>query len=55
MELDKKASGSLTNLVANSDKFTKQAKDKVIKNFTDMSKKSSKLSNETKKHHDNQF
>ncbi len=48
MELDKKASGSLTNLVANSDKFTKQAKDKVIKNFTDMSKKSSKLSNEQK-------
>ncbi|RUT55254.1 phage tail tape measure protein, TP901 family, core region [Clostridium botulinum] len=48
MELDKKASGSLTNLVANSDKFTKQAKDKVLKNFTDMSKKSSKLSNEQK-------
>ncbi|MCW6059785.1 phage tail tape measure protein [Clostridium sporogenes] len=48
MELDKKASGSLTNLVANSDKFTKQAKDKALKNFSDMSKKSSKLSNEQK-------
>ncbi|MHB9924823.1 phage tail tape measure protein [Clostridium botulinum] len=48
MELDKKASGTLVNLVANSDKFTKQAKDKVLKNFTDMSKKSSKLSNEQK-------
>ncbi|EPY2286644.1 phage tail tape measure protein [Clostridium sporogenes] len=48
MELDKKASRSLTGLVVNSDKFTKQAKDKVLKNFTDMSKKSSKLSNEQK-------
>ncbi|HBJ2609727.1 phage tail tape measure protein [Clostridium botulinum] len=48
MELDKKASGTLVNLVANSDKFTKQAKDKVLKNFTDMSKKSSSLSNEQK-------
>ncbi|WP_243895681.1 phage tail tape measure protein [Clostridium botulinum] len=48
MELDKKASGTLVNLVGNSDKFTKQAKDKVLKNFTDMSKKSSKISNEQK-------
>ncbi len=48
MELDKKASSSLTSLVVNTDKFTKQAKDKVIKNFSDMSKKSSSLSNEQK-------
>ncbi|EPS56720.1 TPA: phage tail tape measure protein [Clostridium botulinum] len=48
MDLDKKASSSMLNLVTNSDKFTKQAKDKVLKNFTDMSKKSSKLSNEQK-------
>ncbi|EKX80557.1 phage-like protein [Clostridium botulinum CFSAN001628] len=48
MEIDKKASSALTSLVVNSDKFTKQAKDKVLKNFTDMSKKSSKLSNEQK-------
>ncbi|EDT84672.1 phage tail tape measure protein [Clostridium botulinum] len=48
MEIDKKASSALTSLVVNSDKFTKQAKDKVIKNFNDMSKKSSSLSNEQK-------
>ncbi|HDK7165943.1 TPA: phage tail tape measure protein [Clostridium botulinum] len=48
MDLDKKASSSMLNLVTNSDKFTKQAKDKVLKNFTDMSKNSSKLSNEQK-------
>ncbi|KRU42196.1 phage tail tape measure protein [Clostridium sporogenes] len=48
MDLDKKASKSMLNLVANSNKFSKQAKDKVLKNFTDMSKKSSKLSNEQK-------
>ncbi|KGO12695.1 tail tape measure protein [Clostridium botulinum] len=48
MDLDKKASSSMLNLVVNSDKFTKQTKDKVIKNFSDMSKKSSSLSNEQK-------
>ncbi|EKO1913624.1 phage tail tape measure protein [Clostridium botulinum] len=48
MDLDKKASKSMLNLVANSNKFSKQAKDKVLKNFTDMSKKSSSLSNEQK-------
>ncbi|GAA0082424.1 phage tail tape measure protein [Clostridium sp. CTA-6] len=48
MEIDKKASSALTSLVVNSDKFTKQAKDKVLKNFSDMSKKSSSLSNEQK-------
>ncbi len=31
MEIDKKASSALTSLVVNSDKFTKQAKDKVLK------------------------
>ncbi|AJD27694.1 phage tail tape measure protein, TP901 family, core region [Clostridium botulinum CDC_297] len=48
MDLDKKASKSMLNLVANSNKFSKQTKDKVLKNFTDMSKKSSSLSNEQK-------
>ncbi|MDB8803247.1 phage tail tape measure protein [Romboutsia sp. 1001216sp1] len=46
IELDKKASSSLMNLKVNSDKFTKGAKDSVIKNFTEMSKKSSTLSKE---------
>lgn len=48
MDLDKKASSSMLNLVVNSNKFSKQAKDKVLNNFTDMSKKSSNLSNEQK-------
>ena len=46
LDLDKKASSSLMDLRINSDKFTKEAKDKVIKNFEDMSKKSSNLSEE---------
>lgn len=46
LELDKKASESLMNLKMNSDKFTKQTKDSVIKNFTEMSKQSSNLSKE---------
>ncbi|WP_432291563.1 phage tail tape measure protein [Clostridium baratii] len=46
LDMDKKASNSLMDLRMNSDKFTKEAKDKVLKNFTDMSKKSSKLSND---------
>lgn len=44
LDLDKKASESLMNLKMNSDKFTKEAKDSVIKNFTEMSSKSSNLS-----------
>ncbi len=31
MDLDKKASKSMLNLVANSNKFSKQTKDKVLK------------------------
>ncbi|GAA0857708.1 hypothetical protein GCM10008916_12510 [Clostridium nitritogenes] len=46
IDMDKKASSSLMDLRMNSDKFTKEAKDKVLKNFTDMSKKSSKLSDD---------
>ncbi|WP_195970392.1 phage tail tape measure protein [Clostridium thermobutyricum] len=46
LSLDKKASDSLMDLRMNSDKFTNEAKNKVIKNFTDMSKKSSNLSEE---------
>ncbi|MGL6187191.1 MAG: phage tail tape measure protein [Clostridium chrysemydis] len=46
LDMDKKASDSLMNLRMNSDKFTKDAKNKVLKNFTDMSKKSSNLSKE---------
>ena len=46
LDMDKKASSSLMDLRINSDKFTKEAKDKVIKNFEDMSKKSSNLSEE---------
>lgn len=46
LDMDKKASSSLMDLRINSDKFSKEAKDKVIKNFTDMSKKSSNLSKE---------
>ncbi|MGG5463485.1 phage tail tape measure protein [Clostridium sp. B9] len=49
LDLDKKASNSLMDLRINSDKFTKEAKDKVIKNFEEMSKKSSKFSDEQKK------
>ncbi|MBS6509711.1 MAG: phage tail tape measure protein [Paraclostridium bifermentans] len=44
LELDKKASESMMNLKSNSDKFSKEAKDTVLKNFTEMSKKSSSLS-----------
>lgn len=46
LDLDKKASSSLMDLQVNSNKFTKETKDKVIKNFTDMSTKSSNLSKE---------
>lgn len=46
LDMDKKASSSLMDLQINSDNFTKETKDKVIKNFTDMSKKSSQLSKE---------
>ncbi|MBP1889810.1 phage-related tail protein [Clostridium moniliforme] len=46
LDLDKKASNSLMDLRMNSDKFTKDAKNKIIKNFTDMSKRTSKLSKE---------
>lgn len=41
MELDKKASKSLMNLNVNSTKFADNAKNTVIKNFSDMVKKSS--------------
>lgn len=44
LELDKKASNSMMNLKMNSDKFAKETKDSVIKNFTEMSKQSSSLS-----------
>lgn len=44
LELDKKASNSMMNLKMNSDKFSKESKDSVIKNFTEMSKQSSNLS-----------
>ena len=44
LELDKKASESMMNLKMNSNKFSKEAKDSVLKNFTEMSKKSSSLS-----------
>ncbi|GAA0104261.1 hypothetical protein UT300013_08830 [Paraclostridium sordellii] len=44
LELDKKASESMMNLKMNSDKFSKEAKDTVVKNFTEMSQKSSSLS-----------
>lgn len=44
LELDKKASNSMMNLKMNSDKFAKETKDSVIKNFTEMSKQSSNLS-----------
>ncbi|CEP50270.1 phage tail tape measure protein [[Clostridium] sordellii] len=46
LDLDKKASESIMNLKMNSDKFSKEAKDTVVKNFTEMSKKSSSLSND---------
>ncbi|XZJ40557.1 phage tail tape measure protein [Clostridium perfringens] len=46
LDLDKKASSYLMDLRVKSDKFTKEAKDKVIKNFEDMSKKSSNLTKE---------
>lgn len=46
LDLDKKASESLMNIKINSDTFTKESKDAVIKNFTEMSKKSSNLSKE---------
>ncbi|MEA5268950.1 phage tail tape measure protein [Clostridium perfringens] len=46
LDMDKKASNSLMELRMNSDKFTKEAKDTVLKNFEDMSKKSSELSDE---------
>lgn len=48
LDMDKKASSSLMDLRINSDTFTKSAKDAVLKNFTEMSKKSSKLSTEQK-------
>ena len=44
LDLDKKASESMMNLKMNSNKFSKEAKDSVLKNFTEMSKKSSSLS-----------
>ncbi|AUN14103.1 phage tail tape measure protein [Paraclostridium sordellii] len=44
LDLDKKASESMMNLKMNSNKFSKEAKDTVVKNFTEMSKKSSSLS-----------
>ncbi|WP_265100406.1 phage tail tape measure protein [Paraclostridium bifermentans] len=44
LELDKKASNSMMNLKMNSDKFAKETKDSVVKNFTEMSKQSSNLS-----------
>ena len=44
LELDKKASNYMMNLKMNSDKFAKETKDSVIKNFTEMSKQSSNLS-----------
>lgn len=46
LDMDKKASDSLMNIKINSDKFTKESKDAVIKNFTEMSKRSSNLSKE---------
>lgn len=46
LDLDKKASDSMMSLKMNSDKFTKEAKDTVLKNFEDMSKKSSSLTEE---------
>ncbi|EJT6540748.1 phage tail tape measure protein [Clostridium perfringens] len=46
LDMDKKASDSLMNLRMNSDKFTKETKETVLKNFEDMSKKSSSLSEE---------
>lgn len=46
LDMDKKASSYLMDLRVNSDKFTKEAKDKVIKNLEDMSKKSSNLTKE---------
>ncbi|CEO07665.1 phage tail tape measure protein [Paraclostridium sordellii] len=48
LDLDKKASESMMNLKMNSNKFSKEAKDSVLKNFTEMSKKSSNLSKEQK-------
>lgn len=44
LDLDKKASESMMKLKINSDKFSKEAKNTVVKNFTEMSKKSSSLS-----------
>lgn len=44
LDMDKKASSSLMDLRIHSDTFTKNAKEAVLKNFTEMSKKSSKLS-----------
>lgn len=46
LDLDQQASEALLNVRINSDNFTKEAKDEVIKNFTEMSKKSSNLSQE---------
>lgn len=46
LDMDKKASESLMELRMNSDKFTKEAKDTVLKNFEDMSKKASTLTEE---------
>lgn len=46
LDMDKKASDSLMNLRMNSDKFTNETKETVLKNFEDMSKKSSSLSEE---------
>lgn len=48
MDLDKKASKSLMDLRVNSDKFTQDAKNKVLKNFNDMSKKADKIGSEIK-------
>ncbi|KEI09293.1 hypothetical protein Z957_05150 [Clostridium sp. K25] len=49
MKVDKEVSTALANIAANSDTFTNQAKTSVIKNFTDMSKHSSKNTDEMKK------
>lgn len=46
LDMDKKASDSLMNIKINSNKFSKESKDAVIKNFTEMSKRSSNLSKE---------
>ncbi|MCD3195694.1 phage tail tape measure protein [Clostridium botulinum C] len=48
MELDKQATKSLIQLRTNTNVFSKQSKNKVLKNFLDMSKKSSNINSEMK-------